>query len=80
MLAVSGLAMGTLSATCRFSVTLSLSGAIVPDESVSVSLALSVIVIPFRSPLKPFAPLIEMADPEAGEPYALTLNFTEVIR
>ncbi|MFQ2489479.1 hypothetical protein ACK31S_15965 [Aeromonas caviae] len=25
-------------------------------------------------------PLIEMADPEAGEPYALTLNFTEVIR
>ncbi|WP_368162874.1 hypothetical protein [Aeromonas sp. s6] len=25
-------------------------------------------------------PVIEMADPEAGEPYALTLNFTEVIR
>ncbi|HHO2168289.1 TPA: hypothetical protein ACVBCY_001814 [Aeromonas hydrophila] len=34
----------------------------------------------WRRPGVVATPLIEMADPEAGEPYALTLNFTEVIR
>ena len=33
----------------------------------------------WRRPGVVATPLIEMADPEAGEPYALTLNFTEVI-
>ncbi|MBW3795335.1 hypothetical protein GPK29_09410 [Aeromonas hydrophila] len=32
----------------------------------------------WRRPGVVVTPLIEMADPEAGEPYALTLNFTEV--
>lgn len=32
----------------------------------------------WRRPGVVATPLIEMADPEAGEPYALTLNFTEV--
>ncbi|MNC37184.1 hypothetical protein D3C75_857400 [compost metagenome] len=34
----------------------------------------------WRRPGVVATPLIDMADPEAGEPYALTLNFTEVIR
>ncbi|WP_324031323.1 hypothetical protein [Aeromonas caviae] len=34
----------------------------------------------WRRPGVVATPLIEMADPEVGEPYALTLNFTEVIR